>query len=458
MMKIVFSYDFQNYLTYTTMRKLLGCSLVLGWIVLAGCAQKNDYEAVFADATLYSKVADQLTEVITFDIFTPPVASRIYAYAHLAAYEAMAAGSDKYQSLGNQLKDFTPPPVPADGPIHYHFAATLAMLQVGEALTFSRETAAAMKDSVLALAKLHGMPKDMYQNSVSFADTVSKHILNWSKKDNYAETRSAPKYAVPNEEGLWIPTPPGYFPAVEPHWRTIRPLVLDSANQFIAPPPPAFSKEQGSPFYKMAWDVYEAVNKTNQEEESIANFWDCNGFKLNVAGHVMFATKAMTPGGHWMGITGIIARNQQSDFDDTIHAFTKVAFSVMDAFISCWDMKYFYNLVRPETYIRRYIDEHWEPVLQTPPFPDYTSGHAIISTAAATVLTDLYGEQTPFKDTTERAWGWPDREFQSPLQAAKEAGLSRFYGGIHYMDAITASEIQGHKIGELVNTKIRTRK
>lgn len=439
------------------MRGIVVHSLLLV-LLLAGCTPKNDYEAVFADARLYSKFTDQLTEVITFDIFNPPVASRIYAYSHLAAYEVMAAGSSKYQSLGNQIKDLTNIPAAPDGALQYHFAATLAMLQVGEALTFSRETTTAMKDSLLHLAKKGGMPKDMYDNSLKFADTVAKHILSWSKKDNYAQTRSAAKYTVPEDEGLWIPTPPGYFQAVEPHWRKIRPVVMDSANQFIAPPPPPFSKDSGTAFYKMARDVYDAVNNASKEEAAIANFWDCNGFKLNVAGHVMFATKAMTPGGHWMGITGIVARDKQSDFDDTIHAFAKVSFSVMDAFISCWDMKYFYNLIRPETYINRYIDQHWQPLLQTPPFPDYTSGHSIISTAAATVLTDLFGAQTTFTDTTERAWGWPDRTFQSPLQAAKEAGLSRFYGGIHYMEAIRASELQGEKIGALINTKIKTRK
>ncbi|MCC7526172.1 MAG: vanadium-dependent haloperoxidase [Chitinophagaceae bacterium] len=431
----------------------------LGSILLQACNTSNDYEQVFKNPLLYSKITDQLTEVITYDIFTPPVASRIYAYGHLAAYEVIAHNNPKYNTLDGQIKDWKQVPAPpAEQPIQYQFAAALALMQVGEALTFSKETTAAIIDSLHRLAKDHGMPADMYNNSVQYADTVARHVLAWSKKDNYAQTRSATKYTIPNDEGKWVPTPPGYFQAVEPHWRTIRTIVMDSAEQFIAPPPPDFSKDTNSAFYKGVQEVYLTGKNLTEEQAAIANFWDCNGFKMNVAGHVMFATKAMTPGGHWMGITGIIAKNKNVDFDETVYNYTTVSFAVMDAFISCWDMKYEWNLIRPETFINRYMDEDWKPLLQTPPFPEYTSGHAIISTAAASVLTTIYGDNTPFRDTTERAWGWPDREFKSPREAAKEAGISRFYGGIHYRNSIIKAEEQGEKIGQLVMTKLKMKK
>lgn len=442
------------------MMKKISCCLALLAILLQACNRKNDYEAVFNNPLLYSQITNQLTEVITYDIFTPPVAARIYAYGHLAAYEVIAHGNPLlYSSLAGQLKDWNQVPTPPAGaPIQFQFAATLALMQVGEALTFSKETTAAIIDSLQLLAKKHGMPTDVYNNSVQYADAVAKHVLDWSRKDNYAETRSASKYAVPDDEGKWVPTPPGYFQAVEPHWRTIRPIVIDSADQFTAPPPPVFSKDTSSPFHKMVMDVYHTGKNLSKEQEAIANFWDCNGFKMNVAGHVMFATKAMTPGGHWMGITGIIAKNKKADFNETVYAYTTVSFAVMDAFIACWDMKYEWNLIRPETYINRYIDENWKPLLQTPPFPEYTSGHAIISTAAGTVLTAIYGENTAFRDTTERAWGWPDRDFRSAGEAAKEAGISRFYGGIHYRGSIVAAEEQGEQIGQFVMAKLKMKK
>jgi hypothetical protein len=430
------------------------------FVILVSCNQtKKDYQEVLSDPILYSKVTGQLTDVITYDIFTPPVASRIYAYAHLAAYEVIAHTNDRYQSLDGQIKDLKNVPAPEKGKkLNPHFAATLAFMNIGKALTFSTTTTDSIIDGVKKLAIDHGMPQDEYDNSIAYADQMGKFILDWAKTDNYAQTRSASKYTVPNDEGKWVPTPPGYFPAIEPHWMEIRPIVMDSSNQFAADPPMAFSKEKGTPFYNMVKEVYDSVNEQTTLQQSINNFWDCNGFKLIVVGHVMYATKAMTPGGHWMGITGIICKNQKSDFDETVYTYASVSFALMDAFISCWESKFYWSLIRPETYINKYIDENWKPFLQTPPFPEYTSGHGEISTAAATVLTNIHGPNLVFKDSTERPWGWPDRSFNSALQAAHEAGMSRFYGGIHYKNSVLESFKQGSKLGELVTSKYQMRK
>jgi hypothetical protein len=200
--------------------------------------------------------------------------------------------------------------------------------------------------------------------------------------------------------------------------------------------------------------VYETGNKLSDEQKAIADFWDCNGFKVNVSGHVMFATKAMTPGGHWMGITGIVCKTQKADFNKTVFAYAGVSIAVMDAFIACWNTKFTYDLLRPETYINNYMDNAWKPYLQTPPFPEYTSGHSIISSASAMVLTKIFGDNTPFVDDTERAWGWPDRKYDNVKQAANEAALSRLYGGIHYREGMEVGITEGEKIGELVFSKL----
>lgn len=439
------------------MRKIFHAVIVLS--IAASCNRANDYQQVIHDPILYSNLTGQLTDIMTFNIFTPPVASRVYAYSHLAAYEVMAQGDSNYVSLNGQLKGFTNIPKPEAGKqIDYPYASMIAMMEVGKTLTFSNATMDSIVNSLKELAIEHGMPDSMEAQSKAYGLSVAKAVLAWSKKDNYAQTRSAAKYTVPEEEGKWIPTPPAYIQAVEPNWRTIRSIVMDSASQFAPPPPPAFSKDSSSEFFHWAKEVYDTVNNLTDEQKAIASFWDCNGFKVNIVGHAMFATKAMTPGGHWMGIIGIICKDKKVDFSKTIHTYTTVSFALMDAFISCWDAKFNWALIRPESVINQYIDPNWKPFLQTPPFPEYTSGHSEISSAAATVLEHLYGTEVSFRDSTERAWGWPDRSFRSVREAADEAGISRFYGGIHYSRSISVARDQGLRLGTYVMTKLQTDK
>lgn len=423
-------------------------------LIFVSCSTKKNYETVFANPELYSKTVGALTDVITYDIFNPPVASRIYAYSNLAAYEVISSKSDKYKSIGEKFKGFKRP-VLADKPINKEFAAILALMYVGKELTFSKDSTQKIIDGHIQLAKDNGMPQDMIDNSSEYAEAYSKAVLEWSKSDNYKKTRSGVKYTVNTQEGRWVPTPPAYMPAVEPNWMKIRTVLIDSASQFLPKPPSKYSRAKDSQFYKLADEVYQTGIKLTDEQKAIADFWDCNGFKVNVSGHVMFATKAMTPGGHWMGITGIVCKNQNADFDKTVYSFTGVSIGIMDAFIACWNTKFTYDLLRPETYINQFIDNAWKPYLQTPPFPEYTSGHSIISSSAATILTNIYGENTPFVDSTERRWGWPDRKFKSVREAADEAALSRLYGGIHYREGMEEGIKEGKKIGEYVFNKLK---
>lgn len=245
--------------------------------------------------------------------------------------------------------------------------------------------------------------------------------------------------------------------AVEPHWGALRPFVMDSGSQFRPEPPLPFDSSSSSPFMKEAREVYEVKARLTDEQKEILAFWDCNPYVMHVQGHTMFATKKITPGGHWMGIVGIAARKAGADPLRAADAYARTAIALADAFISSWDEKYRSNLIRPETVINRYIDEAWEPMLQTPPFPEYTSGHSVISNAAATVLTDVFGENFSFADSTEMEYGLPARSFPSFNNAAAEAAISRLYGGIHYRRAIEQGVTQGKRVGALVVERVRTR-
>jgi PAP2 superfamily len=143
----------------------------------------------------------------------------------------------------------------------------------------------------------------------------------------------------------------------------------------------------------------------------------------------------------------------------SMESYTLVSIGALDAFISCWDEKYRSEHIRPETYINNFIDKDWRPEpLQTPPFPEYTSGHSVVSGASSTILTALYGDNVSFVDSTEVQYGIPARTFESFKKAAEQAAISRMYGGIHFRPAIENGLTQGNNIGNFVLSRIKTKK
>ena len=340
--------------------------------------------------------------------------------------------------------------------IDFEFAALLSFCKVGEAVTFPEGSMQDYVDSLKKAAKDSGMPDAMFENSVAYADTISKAILAWSKKDNYAQTRSAPRYTVNDTPGRWVPTPPAYTSALEPHWNEIRTLVMDSANQFMPPKPFKFDvTNKNSDYYKQVMSVKNSVDSLTDEQKHIAEFWDDLGGKLNVAGHVMFVTKKFSPPGHWMNIVGIASQKAKANFRKTVAAYTLTGIAMFDAFIQCWDEKFRSNTARPETVINKYFDPEWRPYLQTPPFPEYTCGHSTVSAAAAEVLTKMYGDNFAYTDTSELEFGIANRSFTSFRQAAEENNWARFYGGIHFHPSCLVSNECGKKVGSLIVGKLK---
>jgi hypothetical protein len=428
--------------------------LVLGSVT--ACRKKAD-PAALANPELMHTSVRKLTGVIVHDIFSPPVASRIYAYANIAAYEALVPGCPGYQSLVGQLKGLPELPRPRAGQTYcFPLASVHAFLTVGRTLTFSGDLVDAFEPQVYRQYRDMGLEQDVYERSMQYGAAVAGAILQWAGQDGYKGTRGM-RYTVLADPGKWKPTPPAYMDAVEPYWYKIRPFVLDSCSQFKPGAPPVFSLEEDSPFYRQVMEVYETSKKLSPEQKAIASFWDCNPFVMHQTGHVMYATKKISPGGHWINISAVAARKARAGLMKSVEAYTLVSLALADGFISCWDEKYRSGVVRPETVINASIDKDWQPLLQTPPFPEYPSGHSVISTAAAVVLTALYGDGFAFTDSTEVAFGLPSRHFSSFNAAAREAAISRLYGGIHYMPAITNGAVEGRQVGELVVARVKTR-
>ncbi len=422
------------------------------------CTEKEE-PILISPEELHASV-DKVTQIMIHDIFSPPVASRIYAYPNIAAYEIVALHNEGYNSLAGQVTDLTPIPRPEkDQEIKYELSALIAHMEISKKLIFSEERMQELQDSLYTVWQ--GKNAKLFDSSKAYGLKVADHIATWMSKDNYAQTRTMPRFTVDaSNPERWQPTPPAYMEGIEPHWSKIRPFAIDSAEQFKPIPPPPFSLEKSSTFYKELKEVYDISKKIDaegdtSEEIQIAQFWDCNPYVSVTRGHLMFATKKITPGAHWIGITKIASRKTNSDFDKTVYAYTKTSMAIADAFISCWDEKYRSNLIRPETLINEHIDDSWKPVLQTPPFPEYTSGHSVVSGAASTALTDIFGANFAFDDDTEVSYGLPIRSFESFDKAADEAAISRMYGGIHYRAAVEVGVKQGRNLGKFVVDKLQ---
>lgn len=399
---------------------------------------------------------EALTDVMVTDIISPPVASRNYAYPNIAAYEVVAHLDPAFRSLAGQIHGLEDTPTPV-GIVDPELASIIAFSRVAQRLVFDGSPLARREEDVLDRARGE-LSRDVFEASIAYGDSMAAAIQAYAAADNYAQTRTMPRYQVVAEDpSLWVPTPPDYHDGLEPNWNQIRPFVLASADEFTPDPPTPFDESESSLFYQEMMEVYEVVNEASDEQLAIAQFWDCNPFASTHDGHTVSFAKKITPGGHWIGIAGIAAEGAELDAMRTAEAYALTAIALFDAFISCWDEKYRSSLTRPETVINRYVDPEWQPILQTPPFPEYTSGHSVASGSASVVLTTLFGEPFAFDDSTEVDYGLPVRSFDSFREAADEAAISRLYGGIHYKPAIELGVTQGRSIGQRVTEAIQTR-
>jgi len=383
--------------------------------------------------------------------FSPPVASRAFGYVGVTLYEALVTGMPGYRSLAGQLNDLESAPGLAAPAHHWPTVANAALGSILRSLfpTATSQNKAAMDalEESFAQGFRATVPPGIFRRSVDRGRSVAAHIFEWSKLDGGHEgyLHNFPAFTPPVGPGLWVPTPPGFLSALQPFWGSCRPFALPSGGECEPGPPLAYSEELSSSFFAEALECYEVVTNLSPEQRGIALFWsDDPGLTV-------------TPPGHSVSILNQVVRNRGFALDVAAEAYARVGIAVADAFISCWNTKFRYNLLRPVTYIRRLIDPTWSSLLVTPPFAEYTSGHSVQSAASAQVLTDLFGT-VAFTDHTHDDRGLAPRSFGSFFEAAEEAALSRLYGGIHFSSAIALGLEQGRCIGrEVSNLRVRAR-
>ncbi|MDZ4748793.1 MAG: vanadium-dependent haloperoxidase [Saprospiraceae bacterium] len=398
----------------------------------------------------------RLLEIAMEDGFPPPIASRVYAYPHIAFYMTIQKFfPDSLQPLAGRLNGLPPiNDVDVKG-ADAELTALLSFCKTAKKVVFSEDQVDDLTTGILFKAEEGGFSAAVIEASVRCSDEITGHMIEWINQDNYIETRTMDRWTSTKKTGEWIETPPDYVVGLESNWFKIRPMVIDSAGIYRCTPPPPYDPARESEFYKMVNAVYQQSKELDEEKVAIALYWDDNPNTSEHHGHLVSVIHKISPPGHWLNIISQISRRDNSTLFKVTKAYTYTSIAMFDAIISCWYEKYRTNLVRPITYIQENIDNTWTPLIQTPPFPEYTSGHSAISAAAASILTHTFGDNYAFTDSTEVLFNHPVRHFNGFHEAAWEVSLSRFYAGIHYMNGITEGNRQGRFIGQLVLDSLR---
>jgi len=417
-------------------------------MIITSCKTKNRNENVVSAAEIDS-VVRKMSDIMVHDVTNPPLAARFFAYAFLSGYEIVSQNNPSVKNMKELLNNYPSIIKPNIKNYDYHLAALLAVIETAKRIQPSGKQLENIKEKILTQAE-NNLDKETIDGSVDYATDITGQVLKYAREDGYRNFSDYPRYSPLNSEGSWFPTPPAYIAAIEPYFGKLRPFFLDSVTSFIPSPPVPFNKDKSSAFYALMDSVYQIRKSLTIEQQEKAAFWDCNPFALSDQGHLKVGIKKISPSAHWMGIAGIACTQQNLSFDSSMMIHGVLALTLTDAFICCWNEKYRSNRVRPETAIRKFIDPEWKPFLQTPPFPEYVSGHSVVSGASAEILSHFFGDNFNYKDSVEKDFGLLPRNFNSFRQAAQEAAISRYYGGIHFMDANINGLQLGEKIGKYV--------
>jgi hypothetical protein len=430
---------------------------MLAVALLAVCLAPGNARADAAAAdevldTWYRLVLELVRHTPTY---SPPVASRAFAYLGVIAYETVASGSDDLGTLAGQLNGLAPLPARTPAAPYDDAVALQAALAAGVADLFANTGPTGQRAIGAIGARLTdrataGVPADTAERSTTYGEAIAAQVLDWSRDDGGAviENMGFPdRYTLTEGPAHWVPTSliSQQQTPLLPGWGGNRTFAMPDGATCGLPPPPAYGEDPASPFYAEAREVYDVTSALTDDQLAIARFWSDDPML------------SPTPPGHWMSIARQVLNEQGADLETRVDLMARLGIALADAFVACWHSKFEYDLVRPVTYIHRVIDPAWQPLLITPPFPEYPSGHSTQSAAAAEVLTAAFGEDFAFTDTTHDDDGLPSRSYTSFRAAAEEAGISRLYGGIHFRSAIERGLAQGRCVGAYA-VALRTRK
>ena len=434
------------------LRKLSKTALLATALLATSCSRDAEIAAPTSPATdTYS--ADAATKWAALELrliqngtgFSPPVAARALGYAGVALYGAVQPGIVGSQSLAGQLTGLSTLPQPEAGQLYnWAVAADAAQALMAKNL-FGNATAAQRTsiDSLETTLNASYLTAAGFDRSVQFGRAVAQAVFDWSRADGGHEgylSNQPAGYVPPTGTGLWVPASSAASArALQPYWGQNRLFVPANATLAMPALPYVYSTQAGSAYYGQVQELYNTTRSLTTSQRTIALYWADGG-------------QTITPPGHSISITGIVLRDRQATLALAAEAYARVGLAVADAFIGCWKCKYQFNWQRPDAAVRAMIDPAWQPLIATPPFPEFVSGHSSQSGAAAQVLADLFGAQTAFVDNSHQARGagYEPRTFASFAAFADEAAISRLYGGIHFRSSNEIGLVEGRKVGRNV--------
>lgn len=368
-----------------------------------------------------------LLNSIAGDANVPPIASRMMAMVHVAQYEAVNSVDRRYRAYSSYID--TPGEASKEAAAAQAAHDVLVSLKPGRAAEYDAQLATHLAAIADGTAKTNG---------INLGRTSAQRIIQSRANDHSGETFT---YTGSTDIGKWRPTAPSNANGLLPNWPNVTPWTMTSGSQFRPSAPPSLSSAE----YAAAYNEVKELGRSNSatrtaEQTDIARMWAAGG-------------GTVTPPGMWNQIARQISESRSLSIDENARLFAMLGAGEADAAVVAWDAKYEYNLWRPITAIQlgdvdgnmaTTGDPSWTPLLGTPAFPSYTSGHSTFSATAATILAQFLGTDGVHFSATGAGI---TREFSSLWAAAEEAGMSRIYGGIHFQFDNTAGLLSGHDLG-----------
>lgn len=422
--------------------------------ILAGVFFSSGVKAQQSVEKLSSDVATQWFDLQLKIIpetpgFTPPVVARALGYTGLTLYESLVHGMPQNRSLVGIVQELDKLPLP-DSKQEYQWEVVANAAQASIALAIY---ASNHKENISKIEQLKAAinqrlkistSDNTFKKSVKYGEELAKAIYQFSKTDggHEAEKNNFPKsYKGQTGSCMWVPV--GNQIPLQPYWGKNRTFIKGNAD-FDLPIPPKCEIGNSSLMFVQALEVYSVGKNLTQDQKNIALFWSDD------------PVKTFTPPGHGVSIATQLVKKENLKLDKAAELYCRIGIAAYDAFISCWKCKYMHNILRPISFIQTTIDPNWKSFLDNPPFPEYTSGHGTVSGAIAMVLSDMFGYNYNFTDYSHKERGLKPRTYDSFLEFAQEAALSRLYGGIHYRMSNDEGLKNGKRIGKAVcELKIR---